>query len=360
MNDTNTPDEIAERLLAIMGWLGPRLHQSPLDATILRSLAEQASKELREIASPPADGPLFDQADNFIDKLLDDYGKRKAAAAANGGVVGVRTGLNHLDETLNGFEAGKLYLLASMPGSGKTTLALQWAATVAQNGRGALYISLENDAVDLARKTACRLGQVSYAEALKGKLSRQDWTDAVGKLRGLQGRLYLSAPGATMPSLTSLIEGIMTRTGTAPALIVLDYLQAFAKRAVTSAEASDLRERIDRFTPELRAIGEQYGCAVLAISSQNRAGYAVGGMAALKESGDIEYGADVIMTLCKVDEEDIGRGQRKGVPVNYATMRDPRLTPLKLVIEKNRQGLTGRPISLLLHGDLCMVEEEDR
>jgi replicative DNA helicase len=98
---------------------------------------------LHDLATPLAEGPLVTPADSLIDNLLTDFGKRQAAAATNGGVVGVRTGLDHLDETLNGLEPGKLYMLAAMPGTGKTTLALQWAATVAQSGRGALYISGE-------------------------------------------------------------------------------------------------------------------------------------------------------------------------------------------------------------------------
>ncbi len=351
MNDTSPSDEIVERLLAVVSGLATRAQQSGVNADALRSLADQGAKELRDLASPPSNMPLFAQADSLIDDLLSDFGKRQAAAAAHGGVVGVRTGLDHLDETLNGLQPGMLYMLAAMPGTGKTTLALQWAATVAQAGYGALYISLENDATDLARKTACRLGDVSYAAALKGKLTHQEWAAAVDKLRKLQGRLYLSTPRTTMPTLTSLVEGIMTRSGTAPALIVVDYLQAMVKRTAIGAEASDVRERIDRFTPELRAIGEQYGCAILAISSQNRAGYAGGGMAAMKESGDIEYNSDAVLTLSKLDDRELkARG--------YDITHDPRTTPLKLVVEKNRQGMTGRPIPLLLNGDLCMVEEE--
>ena len=144
----------------------------------------------------------------------------------------------------------------------------------------------------------------------------------------------------------------MTRTGAAPALIVVDYLQAMVKRAATGADAPDVRERIDRFTPELRAIGEEYGAAVLAISSQNRSGYKDGGLAAMKESGDIEYNSDAVLTLSKLDDKELkARGYDD-------ITHDPRTTPLKLVIEKNRGGMTGRPIPLLLDGDHCMVEED--
>jgi len=350
MNDTNTQSETVERLLAIAAGIAAAAQQPGQTADMLRHLAEHAAESLRTIGHDAGIEQYLLQTEDLADTLLSDYGKRQTAAAANGGVVGVRTGLDHLDETLNGLEPGKLYMLAAMPGTGKTTLALQWAATVAQAGSTALYLSLENDSVDLARKLACRLGQVSYSSALKGKLSRQEWAVAVSCLNKMQGRLFLSTPRASMPDLPVLVESLKERTGGAPALIVVDYLQAWVKRAATGAESSDVRERIDRFAPQLRAIGEQYGCAILAISAQNRGAYKNGGMEGLKESGDLEYNADAIMTLGKADEKDNA----------FDITRDPRKTTLKLTVEKNRQGLTGRPITLLLDGDYCMVEEEDR
>ncbi len=259
----------------------------------------------------------------------------------------MRSGLSHLDETLNGLQRGQLYMLAAMPGSGKTTLALQWAATVAQAGYPALYISLENDAADLARKTACRLGNVSYSAALKGKVDPATWRDAVGKLKNLQGRLYVATPRTVIPELGELIKDVQKRAGHPPALVVIDYLQALVKRSARGADTSDVRERIDRLTPELRRLGEVYGCAVVAISSQNRSGYAAGGMSAMKESGDIEYNADVTMTLARPSEKDAKAGQ--AIP--------PGLTPLILTVEKNRQGLTGQPIRLAMHGDRCTITE---
>ncbi len=349
MNDTNTQSETVERLLAIAAGIAAAAQQPGQTDDMLRALAEHAVESLLTIGRDPAAGRQLLQTEDLADILLSDYDKRRAAAAANGGIVGVRTGLDHLDETLNGLDPGKLYMLAAMPGTGKTTLALQWAATVAQSGASALYLSLENDSIDLARKLACRLGQVRYSEALKGKLSRQDWAEAVSRLTKLQGRLYLSTPRAAMPDLPTLVDGFKERTGAAPALIVVDYLQAWVKRmASATGEGADIRERIDRFTPQLRAIGEQYGCAVLAISSQNRAGQEKGGMGALKESGDLEYNADGIMTLCKDDDKK---------RLDDLT-RHPRTTPLKLTVDKNRQGMTGTPIKLLLDGDYCMIEED--
>jgi len=349
------PSEFVERGHAIAAAFISQLELNIGDPGKIIGLMDDASAELRTLWQHMAAANGFSwepgtelcAMEDLTDRLLTDHHQRRQLADKHGGVVGVRSGLGHLDETLNGLQRGQLYMLAAMPGSGKTTLALQWAATVAQAGYPALYISLENDAADLARKTACRLGNVSYSAALKGKVDPATWRDAVGKLKNLQGRLYVATPRTIIPELGELIKDVQKRAGQPPALVVIDYLQALVKRSARGADTSDVRERIDRLTPELRRLGEVYGCAVVAISSQNRSGYAAGGMSAMKESGDIEYNADVTMTLARPSEKDAKAGQ--AIP--------PGLTPLILTVEKNRQGLTGQPIRLAMHGDRCTITE---
>lgn len=346
--------DAAERAHAIAAAIISQLQTSSGDTDRIVNILGDAADEFRSLFehTTAATGYTWEpgaelcQMEDLADRLVTDHFQRHELAQSHGGVVGVRSGLNHLDEVLNGLEAGKLYLLAAQPGAGKTTLALQMAATVAQAGYPALYVSLENDATDLARKTTCRLGGISYTAALKGKVDPMAWRTAVGKLSALGGRLYLATPRTVMPALGEIVADVQKRAGAAPALVVVDYLQAFVKRAARGADAADVRERIDRWTPELRRLGEHYGCAMLAISSQNRAGYKDGGMSALKESGDIEYNADVTLSLV--------RPEKPAVPA------PPGQTVLELRVDKNRSGLTGRPLSLLLHGDLCRVEEAER
>lgn len=346
MPATAGPSPLAERLLAVIASLAGPARDPDIDDETLLLHATRTLGELRHLVQDgPTDAPpSFCRMDALAATLLSDYEVRRAAAAEHGGVVGVRTGIGHLDETVNGLEKGKLYTLAAMPGAGKTTLALQIAATIAQSGEPALYVSLENDATDLARKTVCRLAEVSYSAALKGKVSPRTWHEAVGELTKLRGNLYLSTPRSTMPALPDLVEGLIEQAGRSPALVVLDYLQAFAKRSMPVADEVGVRDCIDRLTPQLRTLAERYGCAVVAISSQNRAGYNSGGMTSLKESGNIEYDSDVVLTLATVVEDPPPPGPSRRVRIEVA---------------KNRQGMTGRPIELILRGDYCMIEEED-
>jgi len=272
--------------------------------------------------------------ESSVSDLLADYWKRaeKRQAAAP-------TGLGSLDAALNGgFQAKRLVTLLGAPGSGKTSLTNQVGEKIARE-HPVLYVTSEDTPDVLIAKTLSRLGNIKYSAALYG-WNERDGINYRDKINAAIADLvdrpssrnlrYLDCT-ASMPSIAELRDRAQQhfegRPG--PGLIIVDYLQRMARAIKETTGTKELREAVTALTERLRAIASELDCCVLAVASMNRAsGYGKNSensvLAAAKESGDIEYTADVMIALT----EDTKRATSSW------------LKPFILRIDKNRQGTT--------------------
>ncbi len=214
-------------------------------------------------------------------------------------VTGIPIGLGQLDRLLNGWNPG-LHVIAAGPGVGKTTLSLQFAWTAAREGFPALYVSYENAPDNLALKLLCAQTGQSPADVERGYGDGEKMRDVVGEHGETLRRMYFVEGNSrlTLAQVEAMTREIsQSHAGRTP-LVVFDYLQ----RAAHGLGYEQLRHNVSAMTAQLRELGQQSRAAVIAISSLNRASgdYGRGGAAqldSLKESGDLEYGADTVLLL---------------------------------------------------------------
>jgi len=237
-----------------------------------------------------------DAAEDFLDIL-------NARRADGGDLLGLDCGFGHLNEVLNGLPDGVI-ILAGAPSCGKTTLAKQIADHVAEVEKvPVLFYSFEQSAEELRIKSLARLSSVDSRRIWKGRAGDTEWVEVEKAAED-----YRQGPG---PYLTVIEAGrkdtveairaaaLMTqrKAGGKRVLLVLDYLQIIP----AGKDAPDaLRERIDANLSELRRLSRDMKSPVLVISSMNREAYKENKpptMAALKESGGIEYSADAVICL---------------------------------------------------------------
>jgi replicative DNA helicase len=244
-----------------------------------------------------------DAAEGFLD-ILD---ARRRAAGRD--YLGLDCGFRHLNEVLNGLPDG-VVILAGAPSCGKTTLAKQIADTVAEGEKvPVLFYSFEQSAEELRIKSLARLSSENSRDIWKGRTGPGTWPKIEKAAED-----YRQGPG---PYLTVIEAGrkdtveairakaLMTqrKAGGTRVLLVLDYLQIIP----AGKDAPDaLREKIDANLSELRRLSRDLKSPVLVVSSMNREAYRKNErptMAALKESGGIEYSADVVICLWRDKKE---------------------------------------------------------
>ena len=259
--------------------------------------------------------------------------------------LGLDTVFPHLNYVANGLMPG-LFILGAAPSTGKTTFVKQLADQVVEANPDAacLFVSLEQSREELRVKTLSRLSGVENRDILRGRLDRSSigWKavkDAAEAYHGAVADRFFVVEGdkTTTPDRIRLAALQVKRaTQTARLLVVVDYLQIVP----TEDQYKDPRTKVDAVVSDLRRLARDLDAAVVAVSSIGREWYKTGtgnrpGIAAFKESGGVEYGADLGGVMWQDKGDPKGDKTFKGIAGRQWKR-------LRLDVVKNRNGEKAR------------------
>lgn len=231
------------------------------------------------------------------------------------------SGLWSVDDKIGGFMAGETVVIAARPGIGKTSLAMQIGIHNANKVRNGLFISMEMTRRELVGRVLCGMAEVDSkrlrtGEITMGEISRIEV--ATQKLSSL-GCWIWDPPRATMSQILSTAKLALLRHGIR--WLVVDYIGLIS----TGGRRADRREHIGHCSRSLKELAKELKIPVFILAQLNReAAASEPGLEHLKESGDIEQDADVVMFIHKEQN------------------KDTRLEEHKLIVAKHRHGRTGK------------------
>jgi replicative DNA helicase len=295
-------------------------------------LLAEFEKLVAEIRRGSASGP-----NAFPSEMLEliPYVQQLAKQQKGTEFLGLDSGFQHLNAICNGLYQG-LIVPTAPPGRGKTTWAWQIACQTAQiNQVPVLFFSMEQSKEELRAKALARLSKLQYRHILRGRL-RSDDPENWGKLLEAVQQYFLISrhltiiegdDNTTVDTIQETAAAKLAQAGVDHCLIVLDYLQILPPRRQDTGRVLSTKDRVDLHVSALRRIARKLRSPVIAISAENRAGYRSKQLDVFKESGGIEYSADVAMILTRAKQGDA------------AKHADYRLLDLNIV--KNRNGETG-------------------
>ena len=240
----------------------------------------------------------------------------------------LRWGISALDEKVH-VEAGDLVVLGGYPSAGKTALALQFARYIAKDHRVG-YFYLENNDKKLFDRVVSATTMVPFTRIKTHKLGEDDFRAIIGMQEQLTTPQleFVCASGMTVSDIRSIALAKHYD------LLVVDYLQKI--RGDRSRRNMSDFERVTQISSDLQELGQQTGIHVLALSQLSRPEKKNGKtpaptMASLRQSGQIEQDADVIMLVYAEDDSR------------------PRLRTLKLA--KNKEGQANIAMRMVFEGD---------
>lgn len=244
---------------------------------------------------PPYD-PAVDGASTFT-YVLAEYEFLRALRRKEGGLTGIRTPLAKMDDQLHGLNKGYSYIIASRPNVGKSLLSGQIALGVAMQGHRVLLQSPEMSAVQYLDRFACYVAGVNYFRVQEGRFSDSEERKLSGAAR-VVGSLPLLIDDYGGQTVVRVRENIERHE---PELVIVDYLQYLLPDDVRANRT----QQVGQISRDLARIKSDFGIPVVLAAQLNRASEHRQNseplLVDLRDSGEIEQDADVILMLHRPD-----------------------------------------------------------
>ncbi len=237
------------------------------------------------------------------DALTESFDRLDELQKSSGKLRGVPTGFRDLDSKLAGMQNSNLLILASRPGQGKTSMALNIAQYVAVTaGIPVGIFSLEMSQEELVDRLLVGQADIDAWKLKTGRLDEKDFDRlslAMGELA--EAPIYIDdTPGINISEMRTKARRLQIEHGLK--FLIVDYLQLIKGRNLENRvqEVSEISQNLKNLARELKI-------PVLAISQLSRAveqrGTKRPQLADLRESGAIEQDADVVMFIWRDDSE---------------------------------------------------------
>jgi replicative DNA helicase len=260
--------------------------------------------------------------------LHEEIDKLEELSRKDVGLTGTPSGFTDLDSLTGGFQLGNLIVVAARPSMGKSTLATNMVENAAiDNGVPAALFSLEMSETELAHRFIASQARVSSDELRKGRVRGDRWPKVLNAVEKLASApIYLDdSSDIGVLEIRAKARRLHARHGLG--LIVVDYLQL-----VRPDTRSDSRvEQVGQISRGLKILARELSIPVIAVSQLSRAVESrnppIPMLSDLRESGQLEQDADVVMFVYRED---------------YYDEQSERIGEADIIIAKHRNGPIGK------------------
>jgi len=232
--------------------------------------------------------------------VQDVYNQISENSAGGSGIPGLPTGLADLDSTILGLNKGDLVLIASRPGMGKTSIALNIALHVAKVTRKAVAVfSLEMSREQLAIRLLSGESHVDSQKLLTGRLGPAEWQE-IGTAASIISETDMLIDDN--PSLSVAEMNSQCRRLDNLGLVVIDYLQLMQSAGSGNNYSGENRTQVvSDISRMMKIMAKELNVPVVCLSQLSRANEGRTNkrpvLSDLRESGAIEQDADIVIGL---------------------------------------------------------------
>jgi len=317
------------------------------DKSLLRSILE-AGNDISSMAVSGEGGAMsiLDAAESKVYKLrsgssmveLEDIKKTmidvvdiiKEAAKSGTGISGITTGFSDLDRVTMGFNKSELIIIASRPGMGKTSMALNIALHAARkSGKIIVIFSLEMSKEELARRLLSASSYIDGKKLQSGRINDEEWKRLAEAAKQISEAKLKISDNASLTVTEMLAQ---CRRINDLGLVIIDYMQLMSAATNERGYRGENRVQIiGEISRTMKVMAKELKVPVISLSqmsreSEKRTENKRPQLSDLRESGSIEQDADIVMGLYRDD---------------YYNKESEFPNIAECIVLKNRRGETG-------------------
>ena len=244
------------------------------------------------------------------------------------GLLGIASGFQDIDKFTGGWQETDLIIVGGASSMGKTSFALALAYNAAKyTNTPTVIFSYEMSALQLLRRLASMTSEISNRYITNGTLNTEELTKihtAIGEIQSLP--LFIDEGSIT--SLRYLVHRIKEYVKNKDVkFVMVDYLQLVSSKN----KAGSREQEVSKVARTLKNLAKELNITVIALSQLNRG---VGmrnnskpTLSDLRESGEIEQAADVVMLIYRpeyygIEFNDDGKESKGTANIIFAKGRN--------------------------------------
>lgn len=231
----------------------------------------------------------------------------------DGGLPGIETPWEDLNDVLHGLQDSELIVLAARSNMGKSVMAFQLSRHVGLSQRVAVF-SMEMNGNQIVRRDVAAVGQVPHRwlhEPRKDEDSDMRWDRVANAIRDLRDIDVLVDTDPQLSSAQVIARCRRAHLQKPLRMVLIDHLHEMA----VQGKQNEAIER-GQIARDMKALAKELGCPVVLLAQLNRtaahSGKAGSGAAArgrptldtLRGAGAIEEAADVVLFIHRPDYYD--------------------------------------------------------
>lgn len=242
---------------------------------------------------------------------------------------GVSTGIEQLDEILNGFQTSELTILAARPSMGKSDVMLHFAKFAGWGGYLPIVFSLEMSTKKLTERLIASVGKYNRSKLrdparMLTDGQKETWTTSLGQLSETNIQFF-DAPNQKVSEMRMKVRKLISEYPDLKPIIFIDYL------TIIGSDNPNRNKHIEvgEITQALKNMAKEFSIPVVSLAQLSREVEKRPDKrpmnSDLRESGNIEEIADTIIFLYRDSYYKPEEWQNKP-------------DELEFIISKNRNG----------------------